>query len=428
MSNEKLIKAMGLIDDDLIMDAEIKPPKKKAVVYYKYIAAAASLILIILVSFILKNDFNSSDNKPESNLLVELANTEAPFDNQQESTEAPIPSEKIIQTNEPVSDNLIVENTVPDNNEQFSNTNIITPEPTVEPVPQITAIPEENTDTQIPAPEEDDSKNESSDDVTVTETPGPTMSPLDESDWTEEFVASNIQHGEVYDKATAVNFVGQLYYSSFTSGADVFYENNGEWWYGIKNGEVLYTQAGVNIPESHVENFMGESVLKGINRINYTSKETKAYMYKISGVAENAAIAVKIDEQEGYYLFVNTDYKAETLKEFVEAFSLEEYVSINSIAVYNKKDVIICETVNENNIWQILKNCESSVTDFKKIYFEYDVTATMNVSSELYGYINVPIALYSEGYIVVYLGDINGAYYVGPNTISLLKGQVANAK
>lgn len=434
MSSEKFINAIGLLDDELIADAEIKPAKKNYAIYMKYTAVAASLLLIVLVAFLLRNSFEEPESKPENTLLAELDETEKPEDNHPDMTKAPVLPTELVQTVEPASEESIEDKEDERSHVEVAYGDVITPEPAVTETPVISYPAESTKEPEEVKPSEDvglmeDEKNdETGDEILPTESPVVTETPEVDSSWTEEFVVSNLEQSDVADKTVALNFVEQLFFSSFVDSSNVSYGRNGEWWYGVKVGEVLYTQSEVSIPDNYIEKYINESLLKGINRFSYASKETKAYTYKISGVSEEAAIAVKIDEQDGYYLFANPDYRASTFSEFVQAYNLDEYSSLNALAVYDNKGTSVYTKINNENIWRILTHGESSYVDYKKLYFEHEVSATIEIDAELYGYKNVPLALYSEGYVVIYLGNINGAYYVGPDTIALVKGQIVNAK
>ena len=112
------------------------------------------------------------------------------------------------------------------------------------------------------------------------------------------------------------------------------------------------------------------------------------------------------------------------MNEFVQAYNLEEYTEMNTLAVYADNGPMVTENITSSSIWNILTFGESKYVDYKQLYFEHEVTATIEMDAKLYGYADVPVALYDEGYVVVFLGDINGAYYIGPEKIALVKGLV----
>lgn len=433
MNSEKLMNAIGLLDDNVLrgtqidaqVDVQVSPIKKSKVIYFRIAAVAASLILILLMAVVINNSMKAPVENNDEPLIAVVEDTLPPQDEVIVTTEEPQVTMEPVETKDPVQNN--VENAERNESDrEVYNVQTSAPEVQVTEGPLV-SYPENNYDVseeEKPVQDEEIKEENSSAIPEVTEAPGITEEPEDDDAWTQDFVVNNVEHNEGTDKTVAFNFVEQLYFSTLSDIPSFKAEKHSSWWYGLKVGDYLYTQAEVNIQEDYIDDYISESMLKGINRTDYTSRETKAYAYGISGVAKEAAIAVKIDEQEGYYLFVNTDYRANSLKEFVQAYNLEEYSTLNALAVYDEGNAEVFENVDDQRVWETLTFGEEKYVNYKALYLEYEVAATIEMDAELYGYMDVPIALYDEGYVVIYLGDINGAYYVGPEIIALIRGMI----
>lgn len=429
MNNEKLMNAIGLLDDyvlrgtqiDAPTDVQIPPVKKSKGIYLKLAAMAASLVIIILLAVLAGNSMNEPEEISKKPLLAVVKDTLPP------ETEEVMPTEEVLITKAPVATKAPVPEKK-ENEEDRAFANIRTPAPDVNITePPIISYPDN--DVEIPD-EEQPLQSEEPKEETSTEIPESTEAPTftaepEEDTWTETFVATNEEYSFGIDKSDTKKLVEQLYYSEL--GVNILGKEDNDWWYGVKLNECVYTQAEVEVADNYIENYIGEGLLKGIHINEHISKETKAYIYKITGVSESAAVAVRIDEQEGYYLFINPDFKTETFSEFVEAYNLKNYSDLNAVAIYGQGGHTISENIDGNVIWDILTAGGGYAVDYKSLYFDYEIAAGIKMEVSIYGCADVPITLFDEGYVVVYLGEINGAYYVGADKIALIKGRVNNS-
>ena len=435
MSSEKLMNAIGLLDDELILDAEKKPEKKSYAIYIKYTAVAASLLLLVLAAFLMRNAFNEPGGEPENTLLAESESIKVPYTAEPQITKEPVLPTEIITTETPVSEEMVVDR---DTNKSFVEVvygDVKTPEPIVTELPVTTSKPIESTKEPVDEkPSKDNSSldEDNNSDITdeenslpavppVTAPPVTTEAPDEDTTWTEQFVVTNVEHSYGIDKSESIYFVEQLYFSSMGDAPGTDNEKQEEWTYSVTFDGVLYTQAEVAVLDRYIEGKEYDALLEGVNQKDGTVKETKAYIYKVSGIAKEAAVAVQIEEQTGYYLFINRDYKAGSLQEFVEAYDLQEQAKLKALAVYDDWDKTITEDIDSKLIWDILLSGEGKPVDYKTLYYVYDVAGSIEMDVKMYGCLDVPIALYDEGYVAIYLGDINGAFYVGTERVAQIK-------
>lgn len=429
MSSEKLMNAIGLLDDELILDAEKKPEKKSYAIYIKYTAVAASLLLLVLAAFLMRNAFNEPGGEPKNTLLAESESTKVPYTAEPEITNEPVLPTEIITTKAPVSEEMVADRDTDESYVEVVYNDVKTPEP-VDTERPVTSKPAESTKAPIDEkPSEDNSlsENESSDEnslptlPTVTEAPVTTEAPEEDTTWTEQFVVTNVEHSYGIDKSESIYFVEQLYFSSMGDAPSADNEKKEEWTYSVTLGDILYTQAEVAVLDRYIEGNENDALLIGVNQEDGKVKETKAYVYKVSGIAKEAAVAVQIEEQNGYYLFINKDYKASSLREFVEAYDLKNQAKLKALAIYDQWDKTITEDIDSELIWEILLSGEGKPVDYETLYYVYDVAGSIEMDVKMYGCLDVPIALYDEGYVAIYLGDINGAFYVGTERVAQIK-------
>lgn len=430
MNSEKLIKAIGMLDDKVLEGTQIEAEdkilyydcdiKKNKLPYIKIIAMVASVAVVFIIMAIVKSSLSGSvesnnepfvavvDNtaSPENTELVEITETEI------DTPSSEIPSVNLNGTEE--INGAIRESESNKNAEQELQY-------TEKPMLQNTKAPVtvEPVETKVPENQDEEDIKE-----TVTETPLVTEVPKNEGKWTDTFIVSNAEYSLDIENTDTWVLAEQLYYSEYSNTSN----KTKDWWYGVKYNDCVYTQAELAVAIEYIECHLGEAVLKGVNTVEYLFEETKAYVYKISGVSNNAAIAVKIDEQEGYYLFINPDYKAESFNEFVASYNLRDFAKLRSIAIYEQNGIYSSENIDDDSIWDILTSDSSYAVDYKKLYYECKLVGSIKMDVSIYGCKSVPIALFDEGYVVIYLGNANGAYYVGQDKIALIKARINNSK
>ena len=145
-------------------------------------------------------------------------------------------------------------------------------------------------------------------------------------------------------------------------------------------------------------------------------------VYKINGVSTQAALAVKADSLNGYYLFSNNNYAPATFKNFVSDYNLREYLKWDTLAVYGKN--MINTEISTEKVWSSLANADGRRVDAKNVYLNGTLAAALAMDISVYGYENIPVAVYEEGYVVFSLFGQVHAFDIGRTEV----GQIINYK
>ncbi len=96
---------------------------------------------------------------------------------------------------------------------------------------------------------------------------------------------------------------------------------------GINFGEEMYTSTDVVITESDTVESFGVQDLTNYDMCADVSLETTGEIYSIENFDKDLAIAVKLAEDERIFIYVNIEYKPETVKELASAFMVSEQLS-----------------------------------------------------------------------------------------------------
>lgn len=97
-----------------------------------------------------------------------------------------------------------------------------------------------------------------------------------------------------------------------------------------------------------------------------------------------------------------------------------DYSNIKAIAIYEDWNTNVSRNINSDTFWEIVLSSDSYFVSSETLY-TYDVSASIEIDCELYGCIDIPVALYDEGYIVFCLDTISGVYYIGEDNIKEIK-------
>lgn len=193
-------------------------------------------------------------------------------------------------------------------------------------------------------------------------------------------------------------------------------KDEGETWtYSVGKGNSVYSWQKREIPAEYIENICEGAVLNGKSSWG-KKKSISVSAYKIAGVSMDAAVAVKLSSKDGYYMFVNKSYNPDTFLEFVEAYNLTEYLTWESFVNYDAG--IMFGDLSSNNFWNRFLQTDGSRVSAEEIYKNNVMSAALGMDIELYGYNNIPVALYKEGYVIFYLFNQGYAFDIGEEAVA----------
>ena len=187
-----------------------------------------------------------------------------------------------------------------------------------------------------------------------------------------------------------------------------------------------YLSRNTIISNSYIESLLGTSSLTGYDSYKNILHNTIGYTYKIKGISDRYAVAVKFENDNNYYVYVNSYYKPNTLEEFVDDLNLKENISFGTVYYehwYNDEDNnkqyenIQFEDVEKNVIWDMLFSNLDVINMHKDTDFHKTIMS-ISVDIELLGYKNISVAVTEDGYLTTNILDIGKAFYIGTEKVN----------
>ncbi len=148
-----------------------------------------------------------------------------------------------------------------------------------------------------------------------------------------------------------------------------------------------------------------------ITTLNDEEKNLKFEIYEIQDIANICAVAVKLNDEEGYHLYNNTEYAPQTLGQLVEDMNLEENLVFEEVYVREGDKEYVCRDYDKKQLYKcIFEENYDSLLETNGEYIQImDISSRLKNISNLNFFIrvnyenNLCINLFHEEYIF----DIN---------------------
>lgn len=199
----------------------------------------------------------------------------------------------------------------------------------------------------------------------------------------------------------------------------------------ISSSAHYYFNCNINpIPDSCVENYL-EPIILSKHRHSYPQELSKnGFAYSIKNVPIDSAIAIRFENTDEYYTYINTYCMPTTLKDIIEQYNLEEYLKFNSITytkeVINKNIELNTSEISNDDIKSIIySNTDIDVKDsdiaLKNQYF------TITSDSIIYGSTFI-FYMMNDEYYIVNIPVINKKLicYIGTNKANEFSNYIKN--
>ena len=164
----------------------------------------------------------------------------------------------------------------------------------------------------------------------------------------------------------------------------------------------------------------GDGYAQGIQPDDGTLCKENIIVYSIDGISSECAVAVRFlnTEDVGYYVYVNSNYRPETLGQFISDLDLRENIEFGT-AYYSywnsEKDYGTIEFANISGeaIWQmILSDTEAkNVGDYNTMSFPNVLSISVNIP--ILGYENISVGVTENGYVTTNILNTGKAFFIG---------------
>ena len=449
MKGEDLIDVLGFLDDELIIEAGKKRVDRRKIIYFRTITAVAACLAVFVMSALIlrtntvepvkdnpaieKNEVKWKHfRRNKDDLFVKVDEKKGPQVSDQElalATEVPgatkIPSNTVTKapTNKPVV-TKIPDSTKTPAITSDSPTVVVTPvNPTEAVTPGITEKP------------------------SVTAEPVITATPAAD-DWTSHLVADNTVWGEGY-YGVDYEFVQDWFGSALdmapmapvmtpnplpdtpipgedasppeptmTPSVDNSASEDEEWDYYIEGDTLCFQWMKKIVSSENIDSFYRVGTLKGIGPKQQVKKKD-VNVYEIKDISPYAVFATTLPDDSNYYMFYNTSFVAAYFTEYLQAYNLREFLVWDTLALYDKG--VISTGISSDKIWEILEKTDGIKVDEKNVYENYTLVAALGMDIDFYGYQDIPMAIYEEGYVIINLFGKPVAYRIGEAAVAEIR-------
>ena len=154
----------------------------------------------------------------------------------------------------------------------------------------------------------------------------------------------------------------------------------------------------------------------------YDIYEDKTYtinakVFSVKNISTDCAVAVKIGDEDKYYVYVNVWYTPETLGDFIDAIDMKNTVSFGK-AYKNYTDYDKNEHVNvvfadfdDSIVWNMLLD-DTAVKNIEYDRFD-EMLISISVDIPLLGYKNISLGVSKDGYIVTNIMSTQKCFFIG---------------
>lgn len=469
MNGKNLIDILEFLDDDLLMEADLKRKNRKKIIYIRTFVAVAACFMILILSAIMlprhgseesvnntkwyasggRNvflrqhiDYITGGDSYENNDDKVIAQATKEPDNNGDEVQITIPQDTtlpIVPTNAPVSSQLpgtTQRPTIrPGNMAKPTQQPVIIVTPTQQPVittrptqqpvitvkptnrPVITSEPTQMPPTEVPVPTQDTS-------WTLALSENEKITGYNISDVYMEYVdywyapkygaPEDVEPTDVPQEPSKPGEDAWPTTPAPTPVPTILPEpSEEEEWEYLLTGRHDYKWVKRVISEKYIDEFYYEFSLVGTTN-NGVTKSKNVNGYSIKGSWGDSVVAIQNDNGE-YNLFIDDGYHPQHLNYLLKHFNLYEYVSWEGAVSFMEGQVITFE--DDQILWDILSTGGGTAIDPVIVYYDCELVAALTLSSELYGYENIPVAIYEEGYMMIEWFDNVYAFAIGEEAV-----------
>lgn len=182
-------------------------------------------------------------------------------------------------------------------------------------------------------------------------------------------------------------------------------------------GETTYASQRTEIAAANIGSFISDAVMSGYDIYEDKTYTINAKVYSVKNISTDCAVAVKIGDENVYYVYVNVWYTPETLGDLIDAIDMKNTASFGK-AYKNYTDYDKGEHINiifadsdDSIVWNMIL----SDTDIKNIEYDrfQDMLISLSVDIPLLGYKNISLGVSKDGYIVTNIMSTQKCFFIG---------------
>ena len=186
----------------------------------------------------------------------------------------------------------------------------------------------------------------------------------------------------------------------------------------ITLGEITYSSQCTEISSENILSKLGEAKMQGYDIYTDTYYTVTGEAYSVKSISTECAVAVRIDNGEEYFIYVNSWYVPEDLADFISDLDLKNTVLFRKAFIdeYKHSDTAsehsqrVYADFDDKVIWDMLEDCLSAEnTEYNHPYDRIGIETDM----PLLGYKNISFCITPDGYIITNILNTQKCFFVG---------------
>ncbi len=182
-------------------------------------------------------------------------------------------------------------------------------------------------------------------------------------------------------------------------------------------GEKPFASQRTEIAAEHIGDFIADAVMSGYDIYEDKTYTINAKVYSVKNISTECAVAIKIGNENVYYVYVNVWYTPETLGDLINDIDMRNTVSFGlgykDYSDYDKKEhvSVVFANFDDSIVWNMLL----SDTSIKNIEYDRftDMLISVSVDIPLLGYKNISLGVTKDGYIVTNIMSTQKCFFIG---------------
>ncbi len=176
-----------------------------------------------------------------------------------------------------------------------------------------------------------------------------------------------------------------------------------------------YTTGNCEIKKADTDTFIADAKLTGYDFYEDKNHFKDAKVYSVKKINPDCAVAVFFEEENKYYVYINSEYTPDTLEDFINDLNLRENLIFTEGYYYeNTEKQFLSRTYKDFDdavIWEkLLDN-----TDIRNISDNtyHEQLVSLSVDIPILGYRNIYLAATKDGYITTNILGSRKCFFIG---------------
>ncbi len=181
-----------------------------------------------------------------------------------------------------------------------------------------------------------------------------------------------------------------------------------------------YSGQGVRIPEDRLGELLGEGEALGWDEYAPEDRERRiaVQVRAVTKIDRQCAVAVQFQGEPGWYAFVQSAYRPETLGELIRALNLEEELTFGPAYCSGRDSsgawvTLRYDGVEAGRVWQLLRSSPEAENVWDDLGQTPLRDLSLSVNVPLLGYENISVSVSADGWLMTNILDTGKQFFVG---------------